>query len=443
MNYYINVKFHQSNKSYYFATDDVSLQIGEKVVVETIVGLELAEVVTTPQLLETLNFDREIKPILRKATPDDLKAYDYNLELSKHASKIFNNHIESLKLDMRLLGTQYTLDRAKVLFTYVADDRVDFRELLKLLASDLHCRIELKQVNARERAQLVGGLGVCGLPLCCTSFLTQFEGVSLNKAKNQMLSINIPKLSGQCGKLMCCLKYEDDYYTEIKEEYPPINTKVHYQDADFKINSFNIFTKIIKLQNSTDVVFLSLDEVNALLKNENKSATHPLDKNPIIKVKPVKDETIKVEKVKEFKEVVPQENKVKELTPSKSKESNKPQNHQSQKQENKKKEFTEKPQRGSQTQKNKNQNHSQKPLEKEKKFDNNSKKPAKREHNPSEEQGFDTSKFLFAGQANKVKEYQETYYKNNRDEKNKQNSHHPTNHKPRQNKDQKNSEGKK
>lgn len=443
MNYYINVKFHQSNKSYYFATDDVSLQIGEKVVVETIVGLELAEVVTTPQLLETLNFDREIKPILRKATPDDLKAYDYNLELSKHASKIFNNHIESLKLDMRLLGTQYTLDRAKVLFTYVADDRVDFRELLKLLAGDLHCRIELKQVNARERAQLVGGLGVCGLPLCCTSFLTQFEGVSLNKAKNQMLSINIPKLSGQCGKLMCCLKYEDDYYTEIKEEYPPINTKVHYQDADFKINSFNIFTKIIKLQNSTDVVFLSLDEVNALLKNENKSATHPLDKNPIIKAKPVKDETIKVEKVKEFKEVVPQENKVKELTPSKSKESNKPQNHQSQKQENKKKEFTEKPQRGSQTQKNKNQNHSQKPLEKEKKFDNNSKKPAKREHNPSEEQGFDTSKFLFAGQANKVKEYQETYYKNYRDEKNKQNSHHPTNHKPRQNKDQKNSEGKK
>lgn len=443
MNYYINVKFHQSNKSYYFATDDVSLQIGEKVVVETIVGLELAEVVTTPQLLETLNFDREIKPILRKATPDDLKAYDYNLELSKHASKIFNNHIESLKLDMRLLGTQYTLDRAKILFTYVADDRVDFRELLKLLASDLHCRIELKQVNARERAQLVGGLGVCGLPLCCTSFLTQFEGVSLNKAKNQMLSINIPKLSGQCGKLMCCLKYEDDYYTEAKLEYPPLNTKVHYQDAEFKINSFNIFTKIIKLQNATDVVFLSLDEVNALLKNENKSATHPLDKNPIIKAKPVKDETIKVEKVKEFKEVVPQENKVKELTPSKSKESNKPQNHQSQKQENKKKEFTEKPQRGSQTQKNKNQNHSQKPLEKEKKFDNNSKKPAKREQNPSEEQGFDTCKFLFAGQANKVKEYQDTYYKNNRDDKQKQNSHRPNNHKPNQNKENKKTEGKK
>ena len=443
MNYYINVKFNQSNKTYYFATDDISLQVGDKIVVETIVGLELAEVVTTPQLLETLNFDREIKPILRKATSEDLKAFAYNLELSEHAAKIFTNHIESLKLDMRLLGTQYTLDRAKVLFTYVADDRVDFRELLKLLASDLHCRIELKQVNTRERAQLVGGLGVCGLPLCCTSFLTQFEGVSLNKAKNQMLSINIPKLSGQCGKLMCCLKYEDDYYTEAKLEYPPLNTKVHYQDAEFKINSFNIFTKIIKLQNATDVAFLSLDEVNALLKNENKSVTHPLDKNPIIKAKPVKDETIKIEKIKESKEVVPQKNKVKEPTPSKSKESNKPQNHQSQKQENKKKEFTEKPQRGSQTPKNKNQNHSQKPLEKEKKFDNNNKKPAKREQNHSEEQRFDTSKFLFAGQANKVKEYQDTYYKNNRDDKQKQNSHRPNNHKTKQNKESKKTEGKK
>lgn len=440
MNYYINVKFSGSNKTYYFATDDISLKIGDKVVVETVVGLELVEVVTAPQSLETLNFDREIKPILRKATSDDINAYEYNKELSQRASKIFINHIEELKLDMRLLETEYTLDRAKVLFTYVADDRVDFRELLKLLASDLHCRIELKQVNARERAQLIGGLGVCGLPLCCTSFLTQFEGVSLNKAKNQMLSINIPKLSGQCGKLMCCLKYEDDYYTEAKEQYPPINTKVHYQDAEFKINSFNIFTKIIKLQNATDVVFLSLDEVNALLKNEPRHNTLTLDKNPIIKTKPQKDEAPKVEK-----EPVKSEQKQKVVPANKPKETNKAQiNQPSKPQENSKKMSHDKPHKDNQHQKRKGNERQQKPLDTRKKPDTTGKKPAKREQNtPKQEENFDSSKFLFAGQANKVKEYQETYYKNNRDDKQNKGPRKPNNFQPKSPKNNKSNEGKK
>lgn len=429
MNYYINVKFGNTNKTYYFATDDITLQIGEKIVVETIVGLELAEIATAPQLLETLNFDREIKPILRRATEDDLKAYKYNIELSEHAAKIFTKHIEDLKLDMRLLGTQYTLDRAKVLFTYVADDRVDFRELLKLLAADLHCRIELKQVNARERAQLVGGLGVCGLPLCCTTFFTQFEGVSLNKAKNQMLSINIPKLSGQCGKLMCCLKYEDDYYTEIKKEYPPINTKVRYQDAEFKINSFNIFTKIIKLQNSTDVVFLTLDEVNSLLNHSPIQRNQlTLDKDPSIKAK-----TNKINNEPKQEEPKPRpQNNVKQ---GEDLNKVKPQNETKQLNKQKEKSFDNKKKEDFKS-KQKPQNQPSKDHNPSKKPNQSSKKPANREQNAYQELKIDTSKFLFAGQANKVQEYQETYAKNNLDNKQRKN-------KPNQHRSNKPNEGSK
>lgn len=260
MKYYINIKFGVSNKTYYFATDEESLKVGDYVVVETVVGLEIGEVVTYPKDLSTLNFDREIKPILRKATNEDMVTFESNKTLALEACSLFEDEVKKLNLNMNLISAQYTLDRTKILFVYVADDRVDFRELLKILASSLHCRIELKQINSRERAQLVGGLGTCGLPLCCTTFLTQFEGVSLNKAKNQMLAINIPKLSGQCGKLMCCLKYEDDLYTEAKKEFPPINFKFKYKDEEYKVSSYNVLTKVIKIQSPENVEFISLDE---------------------------------------------------------------------------------------------------------------------------------------------------------------------------------------
>ena len=229
MNYYINVKFGVSNKTYYFATDDSSIKIGDFVVVETVVGVEIGEVTTFPADISNLNYDREIKPIVRIATASDMTKLRQNELYAKSAIQLFEESTKKLNLDMKLIGAQYTLDRTKILFTYVADDRVDFRELLKILAAQLHCRIELRQINSRERAQFTGGIGVCGLPLCCTTFLTQFDGVSLNKAKNQMLAINIPKLSGQCGKLMCCLKYEDDYYTEAKLQFPEIGTFVKYE----------------------------------------------------------------------------------------------------------------------------------------------------------------------------------------------------------------------
>lgn len=271
MEYYISVKFSKSNKTYYFGTDDSTLKVGDFVVVDTVIGIEMGEVEELPRLMSTLKFPLEIKPIVRKATLEDIKIFNYNATAAVSAAKVFEKDAARLNLNMNLISAQYTLDRIKILFTYVADERVDFRELLKNLANELHCRIELKQINARERAQLVGGIGTCGLPLCCTTFLNTFDGVSLNRAKNQMLTINIPKLSGQCGKLMCCLKFEDDLYIEEKKKYPSIGTKVMINSKEYKITSYNILTKVIRLDASDDVEFLSLEDVNKLIRKNNKN----------------------------------------------------------------------------------------------------------------------------------------------------------------------------
>ena len=182
------------------------------------------------------------------------------------AKEIFNKFANQEHLSMDLVDAQYTLDKTKILFTYIAADRVDFRNLLKLLAGSLHCRIELRQVNVRERAQIIGGIGVCGLPLCCRTFLKEFEGVSLSKAKNQMLTINIPKLSGQCGKLMCCLKFEDEAYSEEKKNFPAINTNVKYNDEVYKVTSFNIISKIIRIETKENVAYITLEDFKKLKK---------------------------------------------------------------------------------------------------------------------------------------------------------------------------------
>lgn len=266
MSYCISVKFIDSKKSYYFQTDDETLDEGSFVVVDTVVGQELGKVISPKMDMSQVNFNKEIKPILRKATKNDLSVFKQNQQEIQSAKKIFEKYVKELNLNMRIVKIQYTLDREKILFTYFSEERVDFRELLKKLASNLKCRIELRQITARERAMLVGGYGVCGLPLCCTYMYSNQEGVSLNKAKNQMLTINIPKLSGVCGKLMCCLKFEDDFYTEAKKEFPAINTQFKYNGEDYKVNSYNVLTKIVKISSVDNVEFLPLTEVKKYIK---------------------------------------------------------------------------------------------------------------------------------------------------------------------------------
>ncbi len=260
--HYVGVKFPLGAKAYFFGINKLAIKLGDKVVVETARGTELGEIVMPPIEMSKYRSSLGLKPVLRIATDTDVRLHDNNLKDAEAALKICEAEVNNLKLDMHLISCEYTLDKAKVIFSYVADDRVDFRELLKVLAYKLHTRIELRQVGPRDKAKMIGGLGMCGLSLCCSTFLNEFDGISINRAKNQMLAINIPKLSGHCGKLMCCLKYEDDAYTDLKKKYPEIGREVFIDKIRHKVGSINVISGTIRLDNDDGFVFLSLDDFN-------------------------------------------------------------------------------------------------------------------------------------------------------------------------------------
>ena len=261
MEYFVRIKFDSGNKFYNFSCETPNLEVGDKVVVDTVHGLELATVAKAPLPLKEYKSNLALKPILRKAEKPDLSMYNSNLFNAKKAKELFLDETKNLNLDMKLIDTQYTLDGSKLVFTYLADERIDFRELLKILAAKLKCRIELRQIGARERAILYGGLGPCGRPICCSLFLSEFDGISIRKAKNQMLTINASKISGQCGKLLCCLNYEDELYTELKKEFPAIGTKLYINNIEYTVNSYNILSKIVKCTGEGGDVFLPLKDI--------------------------------------------------------------------------------------------------------------------------------------------------------------------------------------
>ena len=254
------ISFKKALQTYFFGSEDDTLKVHDKVVVETIRGLELGEVKVGLKKVEEVQLGTALKPILRKATDEDVANYHKNEESAIKAQETFVTCVKEQNLDMYLVSAEYTLDGTKVIFTYIADERVDFRELLKVLASKLHCRIELRQIGARDRAKAIGGLGPCGLPLCCATFLSDFEGISINMAKNQLLALNISKLSGQCGKLVCCLKYEDSLYSKLRVGLPKLGQRVKYKDDEFKITSMNVLSKTMKLENKENSVFITFEE---------------------------------------------------------------------------------------------------------------------------------------------------------------------------------------
>ena len=163
---------------------------------------------------------------------------------------------------MHLINCEYTLDASKVIFMYTSDERVDFRDLLKKLASVFKCRIELRQVGPRDKAKIVGGIGNCGLPLCCNSFLGEFDGVSINMAKNQLLAINIDKISGVCGRLLCCLKYEDEAYKEVKKKFPKIGSFIRYEDKQCKVVGLNVISDLVKIDCEGSILFIPLSDID-------------------------------------------------------------------------------------------------------------------------------------------------------------------------------------
>lgn len=255
-----SVKFKSAGKIYCFSTN-LKLKKDDRVVVETARGLELGEISQELKDISEFNLDTELKKIVRKATKKDIENYQKNVKDAKQALVTCKEIVSRYDVNMQLTNCEYTLDKAKVIFMYTSDDRVDFRELLKELAVVFKCRIELRQIGPRDKAKVIGGIGTCGLPLCCSTLLGEFNGVSINMAKNQMLAINIEKISGACGRLMCCLKYEDEIYSLEKERFPKIGSHVKYQDKDVKVIGLNVINDLVKIETNNGIVFVGLDEI--------------------------------------------------------------------------------------------------------------------------------------------------------------------------------------
>ena len=271
--FFVSIRFRGSDKSYFFSTSFSDLKPGDLVVVETISGYEIGTVCTTSTPLSFYHSSLELKPILRRPNKGDMSNYEYNLALGKKALEICRRDVEILGLAMDLIDAVYTLDGEKVTITYTSPEkRVDFRELLHMLAPELGCRVELRQIANRDKAKMIGGIGICGLPLCCSTFLNSFEGISIQRAKNQMLTINIPKLSGPCDKLICCLLYEDDAYTEAKKEFPRHGEVIHTPEGDYSVDSFNVLSKNVRLVNATrdDYRTYPLEDIRAMQRGTYK-----------------------------------------------------------------------------------------------------------------------------------------------------------------------------
>lgn len=269
-NYFIGVRFYSSSKAYYFGTENNDIKLGDHVVVESVRGLEIAKVVIEPQDIAKYSSGLELKPIERKANETDLYVFEENKKRAAEALKYCLQEIQNLNLDMHPLDAEYTLDGTKITITYVAEERVDFRELLKILAGRLRCRIELRQIGSRDKAKMVGGIGICGLPLCCSTFLHSFDGISISRAKNQMLSLNIPKISGHCGKLICCLLYEDEQYSDLKKDFPAVGERFTIDGLSYRIGSYNVLSRMVRVESSEDVKFLPLEDVKKYMRSKDK-----------------------------------------------------------------------------------------------------------------------------------------------------------------------------
>lgn len=259
--YVVSVRFKNSRKAYSFGANDETLEYGDYVVVETIRGVEMGEIISSLRDVSMHTQNTPLKPVLRKATRHDREMYAENKDLAKEALARCQEAVARLKLDMNLISCEYTLDRSKIIFVYVADERVDFRELLKELAGIFKCRIELRQIGPRDKAKIIGGLGTCGMETCCSRFMDDFDVVSINMAKNQLLALNIQKLSGQCGKLMCCLKFEDENYKQLRAGLPKMNAQVEYEGKLYRVTSMNVINGTAKLENRENVQFITLADL--------------------------------------------------------------------------------------------------------------------------------------------------------------------------------------
>ena len=250
----ISVKFKESGRAYYFDPKELEIKEGEFVIVETARGVECGEVVRSAHEIASGSFPREIKPVIRLADGVDVRRMRQNRADEKATFELCEKRIAAHKLQMKLVDAEYTLDRSKLVFYFTADNRVDFRELVKDLASVFRARIELRQIGVRDEAKMIGGLGICGRPFCCAQFMDEFLPVSIKMAKTQNLSLNPTKISGTCGRLMCCLKYEQDAYEDAVKRLPKNDSFVLTPDGTGNVSDVNVLkeTVNVRLDDRTD-----------------------------------------------------------------------------------------------------------------------------------------------------------------------------------------------
>ncbi len=244
----IGVRFKKVGKIYYFSPDGKNIPIGTNVVVETSRCIECGEVAITNREVDDENIVKPLKKVIRIATKEDLIQLEKNKVKEKEAAEVCQQKIKQHRMDMKLVDVEYTFDGSKVLFYFTADGRVDFRELVKDLASVFRIRIELRQIGVRDEAKMLGGLGVCGKPFCCSTFLGEFQPVSIKMAKEQGLSLNPTKISGTCGRLMCCLKYEQDAYEDLLKHTPKVGAFVNTPEGKGNVEDVNLLTGMLKIR---------------------------------------------------------------------------------------------------------------------------------------------------------------------------------------------------
>lgn len=282
----IGVRFKRVGKIYYFSPNDTEINVGEKVIVETSRGVECGDVVLGNRKIKDEELTAPLKSIIRIATKKDLDKIEQNKKNEAEAFKICEEKIAKHGLNMNLVDVECTFDNNKLLFYFTSENRVDFRELVKDLASVFRTRIELRQIGVRDEAKMLGGLGICGRPFCCKSFLGDFQPVSIKMAKDQSLSLNPSKISGTCGRLMCCLKYEQDGYEELNKGLPKVGAYVETPDGKGNVVDINILTGKIRVKNSdTDAVnTFTKDDIKVL-----KDGISNIDKEELKELKELED----------------------------------------------------------------------------------------------------------------------------------------------------------
>lgn len=281
----IGIRFKNMGKVYYFASAGFTFRKGDYAIVETARGLECGEVVMENRDMDDAELVKPLKAVVRAATEADVRTAKEHAEKEQKALKICEERIAAHKLDMKLISAEYAFDNSKILFYFTAEGRVDFRNLVKDLAGLFHTRIELRQIGVRDEAKMLGGLGICGRPLCCAQFLSDFQPVSIKMAKEQGLSLNPTKISGSCGRLMCCLKYEQDTYSALLKLTPKQGAEVLTPEGQGIVTEVNVLSGILKvrLEKSQDTppITVHRDDVTILKNNKPKQEKKASEKESV------------------------------------------------------------------------------------------------------------------------------------------------------------------